>query len=74
MVAPARWFYLKLALQHGPYDLDQMHALVLDQTIGPDTYVWADGMPSWMEARRVPALVPPVQLGLRDWPTEPVDD
>lgn len=36
-----------------------MRELVLEGTVGPDTYVWADGMPDWMPARRVPALVPP---------------
>lgn len=56
---PARWYHLEGRQQHGPLGLDAMRSLVLDGTVGPDTFVWADGMPDWMPAREVPALVPP---------------
>jgi hypothetical protein len=34
--------------------------------VTPETFVWADGMPDWMPARKVPALVPPP--GVEDVP------
>ena len=63
---PARWYHLEGRTQHGPVDLDTIRAKVLDGTVTPDTYVWADGMPDWLPARQVPALVPPA--GLADAP------
>jgi hypothetical protein len=62
---PARWYYLEGETQHGPKDLEELRELVLDGTIGPDTYVWADGMPDWLPARQVPALTPPPELRQR---------
>jgi len=59
---PARWYHLQDRDQHGPVGLEEMRRLVLDGTVTPDTYVWADGMPDWLEAREVPALVPPDPL------------
>lgn len=58
---PARWYHLQGADQHGPLPLADIRARVLDGTIGPDTYVWADGMPEWMPARQVPAVTPPAE-------------
>lgn len=63
----ARWFLLENGSQRGPVDLETMRDLVLDGTIDPDTYVWADGMPQWMPARDVPALVPPITLRPLNW-------
>jgi hypothetical protein len=59
---PARWYHLQGTDQHGPIGLDAIRDLVLATTVGPDTYVWADGMPDWLPAREVPALVPPDEL------------
>lgn len=57
---PARWWHLEGRNDRvGPLDLDEMRRRVLDGTVAPDTLVWADGMPDWMAARDVPALVPP---------------
>jgi hypothetical protein len=56
---PARWYHLAGRQQHGPVDLATIRELVLDGTVTPDTFVWADGMPDWLPARQVPALVPP---------------
>jgi len=49
--------------------LAQMRELILDGTVTPDTYVWADGMPSWLRVRQVPALTPPasVRTSLTAW-------
>lgn len=62
MPDPARWYHLQGTDQHGPTDLRTVRDLVLDGTVGPDTYVWADGMPDWLPAREVPALTPPDEL------------
>lgn len=59
MTAPARWYHLQGERQLGPLDLDTMRRLVLAGTVGPDTYVWSDGMEEWLHARDVPALIPP---------------
>ncbi|MCC5950170.1 MAG: DUF4339 domain-containing protein [Nitriliruptoraceae bacterium] len=58
-VSPARWYHLQGEDQHGPVGLVDARVLVAGGTIGPDTYVWADGMPDWLPARDVPALTPP---------------
>ncbi len=59
--APARWYHLEGAEQRGPLPLADIRARVLDGTVGPDTYVLADGMPEWMPARQVPAVTPPAE-------------
>ena len=65
MTEPARWYHLQGREQHGPIALDDIRRLVLDGTVTPDTYVWADGMPDWLPAREVPALVPPEETRIR---------
>ena len=66
---PARWYHLQGETQLGPVDLASLRALVLEGTVGPETYVWADGMTDWMPAKDVPALTPPPELrhGLEAW-------
>lgn len=66
---PARWFRLVDERQVGPCGLEDMRALVLEGALGPDDYVWADGMPEWLPAGEVPALIPPRGLreGLPAW-------
>ncbi len=59
---PARWYHLAGRQQLGPVDLATMRERVLDGTVTPESFVWADGMPDWMPARQVPALVPPADL------------
>lgn len=67
---PARWFHLVGTDRQGPVVLAEMRELVLEGSVGPDTWVWADGMPDWMHVRDVPALVPPAALRatLPAWP------
>lgn len=69
MTEPARWYHLQGEEQHGPLDLATLRRLVLDGTVVPDTYVWADGMPDWLHAREVPAITPPagVRNSLPPW-------
>jgi hypothetical protein len=59
---PARWYYLEGGDQRGPVSLADIRAKVMDGTVGPDAYVWADGMPEWMPARQVPAITPPAEI------------
>ncbi|MTV25326.1 DUF4339 domain-containing protein [Nitriliruptoraceae bacterium ZYF776] len=59
---PARWYHLEGREQRGPIGLAEIRDRVLDGTVTPDTYVWADGMPDWLPARQVPALTPPEGL------------
>lgn len=68
MVAPARWFVLVDGEREGPLPLEEVRRRVVDGALGPSTWVWADGMPEWRRARRVPALVPPPSLGVEGWP------
>lgn len=60
---PARWYHLQGEERYGPLDLATMRQLVLQEVIRPDTYVWADGMPDWLPAAQVPALIPPPRSG-----------
>jgi hypothetical protein len=59
---PARWYHLQGERQLGPLPLETMRRLVMSGTVGPSTYVWSDGMPEWLPAAEVPALVPPEEL------------
>jgi len=70
---PARWFHLIGGERQGPVGLYDMRELVLEGSLAPDSWVWADGMPDWMHVRDVPALVPPraLRVTLSAWPDEP---
>jgi hypothetical protein len=70
---PARWFHLEGSERRGPIPLADMRELVLDGTLVPESWVWADGMPDWLHVRDVPALVPPraLRVTLPGWPDEP---
>jgi hypothetical protein len=59
---PARWWILDEGVPTGPVELVQVRERVLDGTVTPETYVWADGMPDWLRAREVPALTPPLEV------------
>jgi len=72
---PARWFHLIGGERQGPVALAEMRELVLEGSLGPGSWVWADGMSDWMHVRDVPALVPPraLRVTLTDWPDESAD-
>ena len=74
-LAPARWFHLEGEVRRGPVALDEVREHVLDGSIGPETWVWSDGMDDWMRVRDVPALVPPAALRatLTAWPDPAAD-
>jgi hypothetical protein len=75
-VLPARWFHLVGGERQGPVALADMRELVLEGSLEPDSYVWADGMPDWLHVRDVPALVPPdaLRVTLRAWPEDGAGD
>ena len=56
---PARWYRLVEDEVVGPVGLAEVRRAVLAGELGPDDAVWSDGMPDWLPARDVPALVPP---------------
>jgi len=72
---PARWFHLVGGARTGPVALDEMRELVLEGSLEPDSWVWADGMPDWMRVSDVPALVPPraLRVTLTAWPDGSAD-
>lgn len=72
---PARWFHLRGTERQGPVGLDDMRELVLEGTLDPTSWVWADGMPDWMRLADVPALVPPraLRVTLPAWPDDAAD-
>jgi len=72
---PARWYRLEGTERRGPVGLAEMRELVLEGTLQPRSWVWADGMPDWMRVADVPALVPPraLRVTLTDWPDAPAD-
>ncbi len=57
------WYYLENSEQRGPVTEPELTELAQRGTIGPDTYVWADGMTDWKRYREVSAsqagAVPP---------------
>lgn len=67
MAEPARWYVLVDGDRTGPFGLEQLRARIVAGELTPTTWVWADGMPEWRRAVRVPALVPPPALGVRGW-------
>lgn len=72
---PARWFHLEGTERRGPVGLDAMRELVLEGTLVPRSWVWADGMADWMRVADVPALTPPsaLRVTLPAWPDEQAD-
>ena len=72
---PARWYYLDGSERRGPVGLDDVRELVLEGSLRPTDWVWADGMPDWSHVDAVPALVPPraLRITLTGWPEEPGD-
>jgi hypothetical protein len=69
VLRPARWYHLEGEVRRGPIGLQDMRRLVLERVVGPETLVWADGMPDWTPAARVPAIIPPASLRVgAAWP------
>ena len=50
------WYYLVGELQKGPVTETTLHALWRQRRIGPDTFVWREGMQDWLPVGEVPGL------------------
>lgn len=54
---PSVKYYLSInGQQWGPYDMTQMTQMAQQGQINVQTFVWTEGMPSWVQAGQVPAL------------------
>jgi hypothetical protein len=56
-MANRSWFFATDGQQHGPYSEDQFRDLIGKGGIGPDTYVWSEGMAAWQLAGDIPGLL-----------------
>lgn len=54
-----QWFYVHNGSTAGPVAADVLARLVSEGVVLPTTYVWQEGMPSWVPASGVPGLLPP---------------
>ena len=46
----AQWYYVEGDARVGPVSADEMSRLIAAGRIGPESYVWRDGLPGWEEA------------------------
>lgn len=53
----AEWFYVNNGQQVGPIEEGQLRGMIGSGAVAGDVLVWAPGMPQWISARTVPALV-----------------
>jgi hypothetical protein len=50
------WYYLINGQQTGPVDQARFGMLIQSGAVRPDTMVWQEGMPNWVQAGSVPGL------------------
>jgi predicted Zn finger-like uncharacterized protein len=55
---PAIWFAMIQGKQAGPITRAELALKASASQVGPRTYVWKDGLESWIRAKDVPELVP----------------
>ncbi len=51
------WYYTSGGAQRGPVEFANLQLLCASGQVQPDDLVWADGMPAWMPATRIPGLI-----------------
>jgi predicted Zn finger-like uncharacterized protein len=59
---PGVWFAMLAGKQTGPLTRGELDAKTAQGAVGPRTYLWKEGMPSWQRAKDLPelaALFPP---------------
>ena len=69
------YFYARGEEQFGPVSGGQLKALATSGELEPTDLVWKEGMPDWVEARRIKGLFPPAAATAaptRPTPTRPV--
>ena len=54
-----QWYYVDNGAPAGPVSADSLLRLAADGTVQATTYVWQEGMTSWLPAGEVPGLLPP---------------
>ena len=62
------WYYAVGEEKQGPFSVDQLHELVANGTIIPDTQVWTDSLEEWTSASNLEGLFPD-KAGLPQGPT-----
>ncbi|HQF31869.1 MAG TPA: DUF4339 domain-containing protein, partial [Hyphomicrobiales bacterium] len=57
---PREWYYADGREPRGPFSRSEIEALVGNGAVRADTFVWADGMADWVEAKAT-ELAPPAR-------------
>jgi predicted Zn finger-like uncharacterized protein len=57
-VEPAVWFAMLAGKQTGPLTHAELGDKTAEGSVGPRTYLWKEGMPSWQRAKDLPELAP----------------
>ena len=52
------WHYIAAGEKQGPVSVEQLHGLVADGTITPDTQVWTESLEEWTAASNLEGLFP----------------
>lgn len=52
------WYYANGDQEIGPVSADELKALTVNGTVGPQTLVWKEGMPDWKLASQIRGLLP----------------
>lgn len=52
------WYYTRGAEEHGPVSLRDLQGLALAGQLGPEDFLWSDGMPDWLPAGQVQGVFP----------------
>lgn len=55
-MSDVQWYYARENRQEGPVSLEALAAMVGRGELAAGDLVWAEGMPQWIEAGKVPAL------------------
>lgn len=53
-----QWYYAQNGQQFGPLPGEQLRNMLSSGALRPTDLVWSDGLPAWMPASQVPALMP----------------
>ena len=57
------WHYIQNGRACGPIDTTALQALFQNGSLGPDAFVWKEGMPDWVPARSVADLAASIPPG-----------
>ncbi len=57
-ITARRWWYRLNATEFGPVEQSTLQQMLVSGKLGPDDYVWAEGMSQWLPVRQIPDLLP----------------